>query len=75
MFDLYFEDFSLNKIQVKSSEQILMFNNKEKDETVALNVSNAELLNIFQKVKMRCETLNLIPCSNSRKDGEQNEPY
>ncbi len=64
MIDLYADNISLREIQVKRNEQILLFQNKEKDEIVALNISDAELLNILQKVKMRCETLNLMPITN-----------
>ena len=67
------DDVSLTEIQTKGNEQILMFRNKEKDETVAIPVSNTELLNIFQRVKMRCETLNLIPTTNMGKEGADNE--
>jgi len=70
---LYIDDVSLTEIQTKGNEQILMFRNKEKDETVAIPVSNTELLNIFQRVKMRCETLNLIPTTNMGKEGADNE--
>ncbi len=51
MIDLYADNISLREIQVKRNEQILLFQNKEKDEIVALNISDAELLNILQKVK------------------------
>lgn len=73
MVDLYIDDVSLTKIQTKGNEQILMFRNKGKDETVAIPVFNAELLNIFQRVKMRCETLTLIPTTNLGKEGTDNE--
>lgn len=70
MIDLYSDNVSLSKIQEKHNEQVLIFCNKEKDETVVLNVSNTELLNIFLKVKMRCETLNLIPMTDFKIDGK-----
>ncbi len=69
MFDLYVDNISLCKIQTKHNEQILMFQNKGNDETVAINVSNAELLNIFQQVKMRCENLDLITIAAPVKHG------
>ncbi len=47
MFDLYIDNISLREIQVKHNEQILLFQNKEKEEMVALNISEAELLNIL----------------------------
>lgn len=73
MVDLYADDVTLTDIKTKQSEQILFFGNKEKDETIALNVSDSELFNIFLKVKMRCEALNLIPITDfkaNRGDGE-----
>ncbi len=69
MFDLYVDNISLCKIQTKHNEQILIFQNKGNDETVAINVSNAELLNIFQQVKMRCENLDLITIAAPVKHG------
>lgn len=76
MVDLYADDVTLTDIKTKQSEQILFFWNKEKDETIALNVSDSELLNIFIKVKMRCESLNLIPITDfkaNRRDGKDGE--
>lgn len=73
MVDLYIDDISLTEIQTKGNEQTLIFRNKEKDETVAIPVSHAELLNIFQRAKMRCETLKLIPITNIGKEGADNE--
>ncbi|MBD5112109.1 MAG: hypothetical protein HDT42_06170 [Ruminococcaceae bacterium] len=73
MIDLYLDDIVLSKIQEKHNEQILIFRNNEKDETIALNVSNAELLNIFLKVKMRCEALNLTPITDFKMDGKDGE--
>ena len=74
MVDLYIDDISLTEIQTKGKRaKFLMFRNKGKDETVAIPVSNAELLNVFQRVKMRCETLNLIPITNLGKEGADNE--
>lgn len=64
MVDIYGDNISLEKIQQTGNEQMLIFKNKEKDETLALLVSEDELLNIFQKVKMRCEILTLIPVTN-----------
>ncbi len=66
MIDLYIDGISLREIQTKNNEQILIFQNDEKKETVAINVSDAELLNLFQQTKMRCETLNLIPMINKQ---------
>lgn len=73
MIDLYSDNVSLSKIQEKHNEQVLIFRNNEKDETIALNVSNAELLNIFLKVKMRCEALNLMPITEFKIDGKDGE--
>lgn len=74
MIDFYADDMTLEKIEVKQNKQILIFRNKEKDETVALNVSDSELLNIALKTQMRCETLNLISATKLitiRKDGDK----
>lgn len=59
MIDLYIDEVSLAKIHEKQNQQILIFRNKEKDELISIPVSNDELLNIWLKVKMRCETLGL----------------
>ena len=63
MVDLYVDDITLSDIQRKDKE-ILVFTNKEKDESIRIPVSNEELVNIFHRVRMRCETLNLIPVVN-----------
>jgi hypothetical protein len=59
MIDLYADDMTLTEIQRKDKE-VLVFNNKEKDESVMFPVSDEELLNIYHRVRMRCETLDLI---------------
>lgn len=59
MIDLYVDDVSLVKIQEKDNQQILIFSNSGKDESISIPVTNDELLNIYQKVRMRCETLGL----------------
>lgn len=59
MVDLYIDDVSLNEIRVASNEQELLFSNS-KDESIHIPVNNEELLNILNRVRMRCETLNLI---------------
>lgn len=68
MVDIFNDNISLEKIQETENEQMLIFKNKDKDEIVSLLVSEDELLNIFQKVKMRCETLDLIPTTNFGKE-------
>lgn len=67
MVDLYIDDVSLTEIQTKGNEQILMFRNKGKDETVAIPVFNAELLNIFQRVKNAVRNPNLDTYNKFRK--------
>lgn len=58
--DLYVDDVSLKKIESRHGSQVLIFQHNEKDETLSVPVSNEELLNIYQWVKIRCETLELI---------------
>ena len=60
MIDLYVDDVSLERVYQKNESQILYFKNAAKDETVSIPVSNEELLNIYHRVKIRCETLELI---------------
>jgi hypothetical protein len=59
MIDLYVDDVTLTEIQQKD-KQILMFKNKNRDESLVIPISNDELLNIYTKARMRCETLDLI---------------
>ncbi len=74
MVDLYIDDVSLNEIRVVGNKQELVFVNDKKDESLHIPVSNEELLNILNRVKMRCETLNLIyPVDIKRKEGTVNE--
>jgi len=63
MIDLYADDVSLVDIQQKD-KQVLKFVNKKKDETVFIPVTDEELVNIYNRVKMRCETMKLIPIRN-----------
>lgn len=70
MVDLYIDDVSLNEIRVVGNEQELLFSNS-KDESVHISVNNEELLNILNRVRMRCETLDLIyPVDIKRKEGQ-----
>ena len=59
MIDIFIDDMTLTDIQRKDKE-ILVFRNKDKQESLIFPVSNEELLNIYQRVKMRCETLDLV---------------
>ena len=65
MIDIYVDEVSLKEIQQKD-KQILKFVNVDKDESVMLVVTNSELVNMYNRIKMRCETLNLIPIVNSQ---------
>ncbi len=71
MIDLYIDDVSLTEIQDKYNRPILVFKNKKKDEAVYIPISNEELLNILSRVKMRCETLDLIYPVNIKAKEEQ----
>lgn len=61
MIDLYLDEMSLVRVEQKHGAQVLLFKNDAKDEALSIPVSNDELLNIYQRVKIRCETLELIP--------------
>ena len=63
MIDIYADDVCLKEIQQKE-KQVLRFVNAEKDESINLVVTNDELANMYRRIKMRCETLNLIPIVN-----------
>ena len=63
MIDIYVDDVHLKEIQHKE-KQVLKFVNAEKDERVMMVVTNDELVNMYNRIKMRCETLNLIPIVN-----------
>lgn len=65
MIDIYVDDVCLKEIQYKE-KQVLKFVNAEKDESVMMVVTNDELVNMYDRIKMRCETLNLIPIINSQ---------
>ena len=64
MIEIYVDDVRLKEIQYKE-KQVLKFVNAEKDESVMMVVTNDELVNMYDRIKMRCETLNLIPIINS----------
>ena len=59
MVDLYIDDVSLKEVRAVGNEQELLFSNS-KDEIIHIPVNNEELLNILDRVRMRCETLDLI---------------
>lgn len=63
MIDIYVDDACLKEIQQKD-KQVLKFVNAEKDESVMMVVTNDELVNMYNRIKTRCETLNLIPIVN-----------
>ena len=64
MIDLYVDDVSLKKIEQKCGSQVLVFTNEEKDEAVRIPVSDEELLNMYNRLRRRCETLELIHPQN-----------
>ena len=64
MIDLYVDDVSLKKIEQKCGSQVLVFTNEAKDEAVRIPVSDEELLNMYHRLRRRCETLELIHPQN-----------
>lgn len=64
MIDLYVDDVTLKKIEQKHGSQVLVFANEVKDEAVRIPLSEEELLNIYHRVRRRCETLELIHPQN-----------
>ena len=64
MIDLYIDDVTLKNIEQKHRSQILVFANEAKDEAVRIPVSEEELLNIYHRVRRRCETIELIRPQN-----------
>ena len=61
MLDLYLDEVSLIGVEPKHGSQVLIFKNEVKDEMISIPVDSEELLNIYHRVKIRCETLELIP--------------
>ena len=61
MVDLFIDEVSLVEIQSRNGQQVMAFKNKDKDEALYIPISNEELLNIYNRVRIRCETLELIP--------------
>lgn len=57
MVDIFVGDVTLDRIQIKGDTQQLVFVNRDKDETVFIPVSEKELQNIFDKVKIRLDIL------------------
>lgn len=57
MVDIFVDDVTLDRIQIKGDTQQLVFVNRDKDETVFIPVSEKELQNIFDKVKIRLDIL------------------
>lgn len=57
MVDIMIDEVSLDRIQIKGDTQQLVFVNKDKDESVFIPVTEQELQNIFDKVKIRLDIL------------------
>ena len=57
MVDVFIDDVSLERIQIKGETMQLVFVNKEKDESLFVPVTEQELQNIFDKVKIRLDIL------------------
>lgn len=57
MVDVFIDDVSLERIQIKGETMQLVFVNKEKDESLFIPVTEQELQNIFDKVKIRLDFL------------------
>ena len=57
MVDIFIDDVSLERIQIKGDTMQLVFVNKEKDESLLIPVTEQELQNIFDKVKIRLDIL------------------
>ena len=57
MVDVFIDDVSLERIQIKGDTMQLVFVNKEKDESLFIPVTEQELQNIFDKVKIRLDIL------------------
>lgn len=57
MVDIYIDDVTLDRIQIKGETQQLVFVNQEKDEQLFIPVTEQELKNIFHRVKIRLDIL------------------
>ena len=57
MVDVFIDDVSLERIQIKGDTMQLVFVNKEKDESLFIPVTEQELQNIFDKIKIRLDIL------------------
>ena len=66
MIDAFFDELSLDFIKsVSPEENVLVFKNHGKDETLVLALDGKELTNVYRKIRMRLETLGL------KKEGEE----
>jgi len=61
MIDFYGDALTLEAIQTKGNTQVMVFRNRtgDCDETVSIGIDSKELLNIYERVRMRCETLGI----------------
>ncbi len=65
MIDAFFDELSLDFIKsVSPEENVLVFKNHAKDETLVLALDGKELTSVYRKIRMRLETLGL------KKEGE-----
>lgn len=61
MVDFYADDLTLDTVQIKGNTQIMVFRNRtgDCDETVSIGIDCKELLNVYRKVRIRCESLGI----------------
>lgn len=60
MIDLYLDEMTLDGIRtVNPDENVLVFKNKGKDESLSITLTGDELVNTYRRIRMRLETLGL----------------
>lgn len=61
MVDIYIDDFSIKSIDTIQEGFKLNFELKSKDEFLHLVLNKEELINLYHRIKNRCETMGIVP--------------
>lgn len=60
MIDIFLDELTFEHIKsISKNENVLIFRNRDKDESLSLAVDGQGLIDIYRKVRMRLETLGL----------------
>lgn len=66
MIDIYIDDFSIKSIDTIPEGFKLNFELKSKDEFLRLVLNKEEFINLYHRIKIRCEAMGIVPIRSER---------